>query len=101
MDKVKVKVTRLDGTTLEAEGTPDEVAKVLRQLDREQMAPIPMPYVIVVPAPDPTPCYPYISAPIWAPAPTIAPTVPGWPIITCGTVQSDNTNVAEHNIFTC
>lgn len=96
MDKVKARVTRLDGTILEVEGSPDEVARILRELDQKQLAPVAVPYIIIMPAPEPQYplTQPFPVGPIWAPAPTIAPTMPGWPLITCQTRPTPpNSNV--------
>lgn len=92
MDKVKVKVTRLDGTILEVEGAPDEVARILRKLDEEQLSPVRAPPIIVIPAAAPVLLSPYAPAPVWGPvSPTVVPFVPGWPVITCELVPQGNT----------
>ena len=92
MDKVKVKVVRLDGTVLEAEGTPEQVAKVLIELDKVQMAPAPaLPVLLpptINPLPTPPPGYtPWVmpwAVPIWVvPQPNLVPYVDGWPITIC------------------
>lgn len=84
MGKVKVTIKR-DGVETVIEGTPEEVARILRDLDRKELAPQSVPAIIVIPAPaNPFPfTLPYTPGPIWAPAPSITPAPAGWPIITC------------------
>jgi len=85
---VKAKLTRADGSTLELEGTSEEVAAVLaweRPAQPAQLQPI------ILPIPYQPPAVPY--APIWPAQPWASGTadpLPPLPVVTCADAPAVN-----------